>query len=327
MDKAHSYGAAKVAPSTGATAWVNVILAVALWPNGAWAEGRAAVLVTRGPGMERCPDSVALEGQLQALLGTRAADSRTKSYTVTFSRSGGLASATIRRDGENGQARVIESRAEECESLTRATTVILALLFDEDRIKNHSASPSAGASLSRDGRPPPRMGSNIDAVLSIGAAGVTGVIAPVAPALLGEIGIDGDRWRAGIGPLWIMPQVFDFDSGRVRESLLGLAVRACYVFNPSGRLHLDLCSGGIFGVIAGEASGYLQNGRGTQPWIAFPLEVGLFNDVGAVRFELSATGIVPIHADDFSLTGPGVAYRAPPIGSLFTLRISGLLHL
>jgi hypothetical protein len=165
-----------------------------------------------------------------------------------------------------------------------------------------------------------------DAALSLGGGAVAGVVSPIAAAILGEADIDVDRWRAGIGALWIVPQTMGLGAGNVRESLWGLTARLCYAFAPRAALHFDLCSGAVVAIITGQASGYSQNKSGVEPWVGFPAEIGIFGGSAFARFELSAAGIVPIRPDEFSITGTGVAYRAPAIGAMLTLRVAGLLR-
>jgi hypothetical protein len=248
------------------------------------------------------------------------------SYEVSFSRSGGVVSATIRRNDATEQARVIPSRADSCETLTQATAVTLALLFDADRQKEATAVKTAPVAEHRAGQPVALQRPSLDAALSLGGGAVTGVVSPIAGAILGEAGIDVDRWRAGIGALWIAPQTMGLSVGNVRESLWGLTARICYAFAARAPLHFDLCSGAIVAIITGRASGFSQNRSGTEPWVGFPAEIGVFGGSASARFELSAAGIVPIRPDEFSITGTGVAYRAPLFGAMLTLRVAGLVR-
>jgi hypothetical protein len=308
------------------TVALAIVVVIAAWPCRVLAAGHAAILVARGPGTERCPDADALDARVAAILGRPTADMHT-SYEVSFSRSGGIVSATIRRNDATEQARVIPSRADSCETLTQATAVTLALLFDADRQKEATAAvTTAPVAEHRAEQPVTLQRPSLDAALSLGAGAVAGVVSPIAGAILGEAGIDVDRWRAGIGALWIAPQTMGLGVGNVRESLWGLTARICYVFAPRAPLHFDLCSGAIVAIITGQASGYSENENGAEPWVGFPAEIGIFGGSALARFELSAAGIVPIRPDEFSITGTGVAYRAPPVGAMLTLRVAGLVR-
>jgi hypothetical protein len=86
---------------------------------------------------------------------------------------------------------------------------------------------------------------------------------------------------------------------------------------------LGICGRLFAGEIAAAGRGYSVDSNATRPWFAGGLELFLDGPVFAphVRYRASVAGIVPVHAEAFTVAGPGVAYDTPPFGALFTLAV------
>ncbi|WP_437928403.1 hypothetical protein WMF37_03925 [Sorangium sp. So ce291] len=160
--------------------------------------------------------------------------------------------------------------------------------------------------------------------LAAGATGLFGVVRPFAPALSGELGIGGARFRAAIGALWLVPQTLKHGPGELRETMLAGVVRACFAVAGSAALRLDVCSGIHAGQLTVAASGYTRNDVAEKAWLAVPLELSLASLAGPLGLDVGAAGLLPLRRSDFSVDGVGVAHRSLPVGVLVSLRGVGV---
>ena len=158
---------------------------------------------------------------------------------------------------------------------------------------------------------------------SLGGGGLAGVVQPVAPVVVGELGIGIERFRTNIGALWMPPQTLDFGPGTLDESLLSGAARTCLSAMRGGSLRLDLCSGFYVGRLSVEARGYTVNKTVSKTWLAVPIGVALATTSSPLGVELGASALVPLRRDDFSIDNLGVAYRSWPVGMLLSIRAVG----
>lgn len=292
------------------------------WPCTVLAQVQPQVVVERSAGAEECPDGPTLGARVEQILGRPTAATR-RSYRVLFSRSGDMLTAVIRPIAESTEARELESRGGTCDALTQATAVTLALLFDVDFTEAEAAASAPSPPAPPPVRHPPALRSSTAGSLSVGGGEAVGFASPVAPALLGEIGVDAAGWRIRLGALWTVPQTLALGRGRVRQSLLTETTRICYAWHRIKSWRFDICSGVFVGGMTGQAIGYSQNGQGTSPWVAFPFEVGAAATWGTVGWEVGAAAVAPLRPDEFSIESVGISYRAPPIGALFAVRASG----
>jgi hypothetical protein len=297
------------------------------------AQGAEALSVERGVGAEDCPDVDTLSARIANIRG-RAGASSSASYSVSFSHTADTYTAII-RSGPNGQSqRVLEGRGLVCAALAQATAVTLALLFDSE---SESATPPEPPPP-----PPPQpaktpdplsepvpvegptRGVRIDSTVSLGAAGLVGVMRPVSPAFIGELGLHVARFRVGLGVLWSPMQSHTLDPGTVRESLLAGTARTCFALARSEGLSFDLCSGLFVGVMTAQADGFTRNDRRVRPWLAVPLELSLAQLSGPVGWELSGAALGSLVHHDFEVDNIGVVYRSPRVGAMLSLRAVGL---
>jgi hypothetical protein len=297
------------------------------------AQGAEALTVERGVGAEDCPDTDTLSARIANIRG-RAGASSSASYTVSFSHTADTYTAII-RSGPNGESqRVLEGHGLVCAALAQATAVTLALLFDSE---------SEGAPAPKPEPPPPppppktpdslsepvrvekpARGPRIDSTVALGAAGLVGVLHPVSPAFIGDLGLHVARFRVGLGVLWSPMQSYTLEPGTVHESLLAGSARTCFALVQSDGLSLGLCSGLFVGVMTAQAEGFTRNDRRVRPWLAVPLELSLAQLSGPVGWELSGAALGSLVHHDFEVDNIGTLYSSPRVGAMLSLRAVGL---
>jgi hypothetical protein len=296
------------------------------------AQGAEALSVERGLGAEDCPDVDTLSARITNIRG-RAGASSSASYSVSFSHTADTYTAVI-RSGANGESqRVLEGHGLGCAALAQATAVTLALLFDSE---------SEGAAAPKPEPPPPpppktpdslsepvrvekpARGVRIDSTVALGAAGLVGVLHPVSPAFIGDLGLHIARFRVGLGVLWSPTQSYTLAPGTVHESLLAGSARTCFALVQSDNLSLGLCSGLFVGVMTAQAEGFTRNDRRVRPWLAVPLELSLAQLSGPVGWELSGAALGSLVHHDFEVDNIGTLYRSPRVGAMLSLRAVGL---
>ena len=314
---------------------VSVSIVVAMLHRSAHAQGANALnalRVERGPGAEECPDAASLGERIVSIRG-RTDTPNNSSYELSFTHTADTFSATI-RSGPNGESqRVLEGHGPTCAAVAQAAAVTLALLFDSDADSAPAAKPEPPPPPPQITAPPPkptiaeapRSRARIANTLSLGAAGVAFVLRPLAPALSAEIGLRVQRLRVGLGVLWIPTQSLALDPGHVSESLISGAARTCVAIAQTPSLEFGVCSGLFVGAVNAQAEGFTNNEHRRRSWLAVPLELTLADLSGSVGWEASATALGSLVHQDFEVDGLGVAYRAPRVGAMLTLRAVGLL--
>jgi hypothetical protein len=294
------------------------------------AQGAEALSVEREVGAEDCPDVDTLSARIANIRG-RAGSSSSASYSISFSHTADTYTAVI-RSGPNGESqRVLEGHGLSCAALAQATAVTLALLFDSE---SENATPPKP-----EPPPPPKTPDplsepvpvekparrvRIDSTVSLGVAGLVGVLRPVSPAFIGDLGLHVARFRVGLGVLWSPTQSYTLEPGTVHESLLAGTARTCFALAQNDGLSLDLCSGLFVGVMTAQADGFTTNERRVRPWLAVPLELSLAQLSGPVGWELSGAALGSLVHHDFEVDNIGVVYRSPRVGAMLSLRAFGL---
>jgi hypothetical protein len=294
-------------------------------------ESEPYLSVSRAEGAESCPSTASLLQRVEQLRGPTEAGATT-TYQVTFSRDELGFRADIRSGA--GGARMLRDRGRTCAALEQATAVTLALLLDAgaaaepppppapEELPLPKPVPSGSPELERRLESPAESGASL--MLSLGAAGLVGVVRPAAPALAAELGIGAARFRTNIGALWMLPQSLQLGPGRVEEELFSGVARTCLSAALSGALRLDLCSGLYVGVLTARASGYTRNQRAQKTWLALPVELAFASLKAPLGFELSLSALVPLRRHDFVVDGVGVTYESLPVGALFSARTVGI---
>jgi len=288
--------------------------------------------VTREAGAEGCPDTDTLSEHVHRVRGQQAT-SVTGAYHVSFSFQGGVFRASIRVGSAQGQ-RVLRDRGATCASLEQATALTLALLLDSDASalppeeeepepipvepppKPRPDSVAAAA-------PPPAQHADVSLMLAAGGGGLGGVLNPIAPAIVGELGIGVGRFRAHVGALWVPEQTLDLPPGTLNETLLSGVARMCLAPWRGQRMRFDLCSGVYAGLFKVQANGFTRDGEANQAWLAVPLEMALLTTTSPMGVELGASALFPLRRNDFSIDNLGVAYESRAVGLLFSMRAVG----
>jgi len=318
--------------------WVVALLISVAWVLGPRAEASAQPApdadqeggtssdpsVTRASGADSCPDSEALRLHVARLRGHQAT-SELSAYRVHFSYDAGTFRADI-RVGEGGDARVLRDRAANCASLEQATALTLALLLDSELPSKEAAPPLVVTPAPPTERSRPQAANLEDAAhfaFSLGGGALFGVTQLAAPTVQAELGIGVNRFRTGLGVLWVPTQRHDFGPGRLREQLLTGTARACFAALRSSRSRFDLCSGFYAGVLKVDASGYTRNGSVDEGWLAIPLGVSLTTTWAPLGLELATSALIPLRRHDFSIDNLGVAYASWPIALLLSVRAFG----
>jgi hypothetical protein len=294
-------------------------------------EAEPSLSVTRTEGAESCPDTEALRAHVARLRG-HDATSEPSAYRVRFSYHAGVFRADIQA-GPSGGARVLRDRRATCASLEQATALTLALLLDSDasglaseKPEGELAPPLVTTNEQRrdQGTPAPVRGKSATRLaLSLGGGALFGVVQPLAPTLLGELGIGVNRFRTGIGILWLPTQTRDFGPGRLRQSLVSGVARTCLTTLRGADVRFDLCSGIYAGLLEVRALDYTRNDSAGKAWLAVPLGFALATTSSFVGVEASASALLPLRRNDFSIDHLGVAYESWPVGLLLSLRAVG----
>ncbi|HEX4474684.1 MAG TPA: hypothetical protein VH142_06380 [Polyangiaceae bacterium] len=289
-----------------------------------------AITVERDAGAEECPDTADLIARVATILG-RALDHEATAYRVTFSHPARGFSAAIRSSSGGDSARWLSAQEPDCAALAHATALALVVLLDVDApVEKPDATapepprPNPTPSIS----PPPAAAPvaetppkiRISPSFSVGVAALVGVLRPVVPALIGDVGLERRDVRASLGAVWVPTQTFELSPGGAREHLVAGTLRVC--FAPwDKKLRVDVCTGALVGVATAEARGFTTNERHTESFVAFPAELALSTRTGVVDWELSASALLPVPPNEFTIEGRGSTYHAPPIAGAFALRV------
>lgn len=318
-----------------ATLWLMLLLA-----SRALAQPDPAVSVTRAAGADDCPDTAALLARIELLRGRPDAGAAVQ-YQVSFARENAGFRAEIRAGGAAGGARVLHDQAITCAGLEQATAVTLALLLDSDARASTTPTPPPAAKpdvVSRNAAPPPAaaelefaeqlqryfQGARRSATLTLGPAGLAGVLRPIAPALRAELGTRMAALRGGLGLLWSPGLETMLAPGTVHVSLWAGTSRSCFAPVLGSALRFDLCAAFYIGALEASAEGYDQTRDATRLWVASSFELALASTPAPIGWELSAAALIPLRRQDFSIDRAGVAYASLPVGLLVSMSAVGL---
>lgn len=283
--------------------------------------------VTREAGAESCPDTAALGAHVERLRGHQATG-EPSTYRVSFSYRGGVFRADI-RVGQDSGVRVLRDRRATCASLEQATALTLALLLDSDARdlppEKDEPEPRPLVEQPKPSPPAPRKSRDNAAnlSLSLGGAGLFGVVQPVTPAVLGDVGIGVNRFRTSVGVLWMPAQAVDFGPGQLHETLLSGVARTCLAAVRGSEVRLDLCSGIYAGLLKVRAVNYTRNDSVDKAWLAVPLELAVSTTSSPLGVQVGASALFPLRRNDFAIDKLGVAYFSWPVGMLLSLRAVG----
>jgi hypothetical protein len=308
------------------------------------------ITVEREAGAEDCPDTAGLVARVEAIVGRNGTEDATP-YRVTFSRSPQAFTAAIRSGPDGATVRFLDAREPNCAALAHATAIALAVLFDADLGNASSgggagnaggestakspdettppvapvtppvAKPAPGADASEPpapSAPSPR----VDPALFVGGAALVGVLRPIVFALVADVGLEIEDFRATLGAVWVPPVTLDLSPGSAREHLVSGTLRACYALSRRGAARFDVCSGALVGAETAVARGFTESDpEHTELFLAFPVELAVSARSRFVGWELSATALVPYKPNEFTVDGVGPTYRPPPVAGMLALRL------
>ncbi|HEY2735201.1 MAG TPA: hypothetical protein VGI70_14490 [Polyangiales bacterium] len=283
-----------------------------------------ALEVERAEAAHGCPDSLGLRARVEAVRG--GALDASSPYTVRFDRTGAGYSAVI--EGPPGNERRLTSDEASCDALAQATAVTLALLFDAARPKRLPPQPMAAAVRPQPmaaERPAPIERKRDHFSLALGAAGLIGIVRPLAPTLLAELGLPLERFRFGLAVLWVPRQTLALAPGHVTETIWSGDGRGCFAPVLAPPFRLDGCSGALVGAFHAAGHGFSVDRARTRTFVALPIEVSLsyLGDLAGV--ELAAALLVPLTRNDFAIDGLREPYHPPPSAAMISLRVIGLI--
>jgi len=319
-------GSSKNAAGTLAAALVLVNV-----PATALAQSEASVTVTSGTGAEQCPGAPDLE-RLSARIAS--IERPMHRYHVSFASTGGTYQADV-IDTTSARARHLADHGPTCAPLGQAVALVLATMWGSEQADAPPPPPPPPPpsptsyppvpSREEEARPPSTSRRSHEPLrwsLGIGGGIAAALVRAIAPGFVADAAVEGSAWSIALGALWVPDEHLSDGAGFVDVQLLSADARLCGFLRR--RAHFGACGRFFAGALFAGASGYAASAHQTRPWFAGALELFLDAPVPLpppvnVRYRLAVDGIVPVHAETFSVTGAGTAYDTPAFGGLLTL--------
>lgn len=320
---------------------VMAALGGALAATPALAAEPATLAVTRGEGATSCPDAEALARGVARAAGRTSdaslaaiGDSTRADYVVAFGADarGYEAHIVVERARGGGERRLSDAGAT-CDALGDAVALTLAVLLDDARARAAAAAPPPPPAPAP---PPPSPAepsaarpSRVGVVVDAGAAALSGVVRPWAPAFFvaGSIEPPGPL-SLGLEGTFVPRQELALGPGTVGVTFVGGAVLLCAT--PIGRresLRAGACLFPEIGAVSAEGRGYTSGASATRPWVAGGAELVVRSVIaGPVGFRVHAGAAVPLRREAFGVERVGVAYDPPAIAAFAGLGLSANLR-
>jgi hypothetical protein len=255
--------------------------------------------------------------------------------TVTSSAARFTARLTTEQEGLVGERTL---QAEDCATLTRSVTLVLALAFGRGvqlRQGSALAEPSTAAapapatraeqapSASTSTPPPERerpadeAGNDAGATPSrirfgalLGGGAQLTLMPGVAPILTAGAALDLDVLSIELRTSALTGTSEPLDTGTaaraVLDGVLATALACTHVALA------NFCAGGRGGAIRARSRGLFETGREIAPWYALALSAGLsWPEQSPVQLSVEALLAISITRPRFEVTGYGIAHRAP----------------
>jgi hypothetical protein len=284
--------------------------------------------VTGGDAATVCPAEADVRRLAEGLhLGPSAPPSH--AYRVSFERSGAGYRAEV-VDETAQRTRTLSDRGPGCAAIARAVAVVLATMWDSEQEEEAQPppppepTPAPTLPAPPPPEPPPQAAPAERSTwrwnVAAGGGAAVGIVRALAPVIVAAVGPQRDAWSFAAGVIGIPPQQLGLGPGSVTVDLLAASARGCFLTGHAATL--GLCVYVLGGAVRAGGSGYDTNAVSTRPWLAPGLEG--FIDVALVaplRVRAAVMGLVPLHAEAFTVGGAGVAYDTPPAGALFTLAL------
>jgi len=214
--------------------------------------------------------------------------------------------------------------AASCESLARATALIVALAIDPEAVSTVAEAPLPAPVVVPPPPPPPkppprrREATRVDATVTSGVALEQALMPRLALGAFVGGGLDV-RWLRADLMLGFWPYAsarFAAPPGAgIEFTLVAAAVQGCSRVLP-GRLLLYACTGLRGNAIRARGFGVTENGARTTTLLGVTAGVlGSFAMGRAWSLEAGLDGVIPLERPSFAIENVGTAYRPGPIGA------------
>lgn len=320
-------------------------LALALWLLALSADAQPAALPLElsWQAPSECPTASDVHAELARIASAAPGESpRSLAAEITVTRSGARYTARLatEHEGLRGERTL---QADDCATLTRSITLVLALAFGrgvELRQETVPATPAPNSS------PSPATATAAPATSAPPKPEATPASDEAEPAAAESQSDPGDSRSSvhlgamlgGGAQLTLMPRVAPiFTLGALLDlEALSVELRASAITGTSepldtgteGRAVLDgllatalacahvslvdLCAGGRGGAIRARARSVFETGQKTAPWYALAFTAGVsWPEHSAVQLSLEALLALSVTRPRFEITGYGIAHRAP----------------
>lgn len=299
----------------------------------------AILHATRENGAEQCASAERLKKDVSDILRRQVwlADDEAKSrisLDVTFSRGTDSAFvAQVNARGSKSGQRTLRAAEDNCESLSQAVTIAIALLLDSAAaLAPRDADGTPASDAQRQARTPDETASDTGPQTSdpsssawraramLGGGGAYGLGGPGALLGSGGFGVARGRLRLELGVLGTWASSTEYLSGEVRTSLLLGSARGCYLVGQA--LAIGPCVELGLGRLRGEGSGFDQAQGSSLLWSAGGLGLRAEAALGE-RFYLAlgATLWVPARRQTFSVQNGGIAWESKPVAGALSANV------
>jgi len=246
-----------------------------------------ALIVTRSPGAQDCPDADALAREVARMNGRPSLDpsARKTAHTwlhVEINRGGDGYAAVIRAEGKRTGERQLSDTGPSCDNLAEALALTLAIVLDNYAQRTSIEPPPPRTAASREqlaAERPRRL--NVSALeLDAGTAVHVGMLARAGPLILAR----GRLWLGQVvaleaGALYAFEQEIEHaeSAGRLELDLVSGFIGSCASFSRlENGIALGLCAEGYLGRLQGTGAGFSRD----QPprshlWLAGGLAIDL----------------------------------------------------
>jgi hypothetical protein len=276
----------------------------------------AAILVSRAPEANDCPDTEQLRARVQRIVGRPLAPEDGSSVLVVraeFTRQKDAYQATLRMTGAREGERVLRDPGATCEALADAVAVTTALLLDASMREPQAAERGAPDAASWPDRL--RLAGRFGAGTGLGGgptfvagAGVDASLDPLTSISLGATLVGSHTHPLGSGAVAVRLWYVELSGFR---SLTGESLR----FGPAVSV--------MGGALSGAAEGYPLSTPASLLWLA--AGAGVRGEVvlgSELRLAARVLGVLPARKQSFSIGYVGTAYETSPVAGLFEFIVS-----
>lgn len=297
---------------------------------------RASIVVTRGPGAEGCPDTVAVAERIRPrtsaeVLGSMPDASPDTWIQVELSHQLWGFRAVISARGRRQGTRTIEDVGDVCDSLADAVAITLEMLLDPEHPPAAAPAPSAPATKppERPSAPaPPRSTPKPWLRLGAEAAGGAGLGVLYHATPLVELGPRlglGGAVTLSAGGGFVFPDRAPFEGRSIELGLWYAYLRGSVRLLDNGATDIALTGGPLLGSLSGDGRGFPVHRVQRIVWGA----VGAGGEVSAVlgpsfAWFARVLALAALLDEGFSVVtvgGPVRAFRTSSLGATLTVGV------